>query len=225
MVQAERQQQTLQSSVNERCQDWRCGGRIRDPHTKRVDSGLYNRPYQGQDQGNDHGPGNADHRHKPFAIKECQGIRQLPEIVVTVIDHASGKTGNDSHEHPHVQRRSPQHGSEVSVYQDFLAKQRVGNRIRITEHSGGHPENGTGDLVDQDKGNDCREGTACPFLCPGAANRNRKQNVQVIDHGPADVLHRASHRHQHGEICSRHLNQLSKADHEACCRHNCNDGH
>ena len=143
-------------------------------------------------RGNDHGPGNADHRHKPFAVKECQGIRQLPEIVVAVIDHASGKTGNDAHEHPHVQRGSSQHGSEVSVYQDFLAKQRVGNRIRIAEHSGGHPENGTGDLVDQDKGNDCREGTACPFLCPGAANRNRKQNVQVIDHGPADVLHRAS---------------------------------
>ena len=76
-----------------------------------------------------------DHRHKPFAVKECQGIRQLAEIVVAVIDHASGKTGNDSHKNTHIQSRSAKHGSKVSVYQDFLAKQCVGHGLRITEHS------------------------------------------------------------------------------------------
>ena len=104
-------------------------------HTpKGVDSELYNRPYQSQNQRNDHGPGNADHRHKPFAVKECQGIRQLAEIVVAVIDHASGKTGNDSHKNTHIQSRSAKHRGKISIYQDFLTKQCVGHSLRITEH-------------------------------------------------------------------------------------------
>ena len=49
--------------------------------------------------------------------------------------------------------------------------------------------------------------------------------MKIIDHGPADILHRTANRHQHRHICSRHLNQLSKADHKTCCRHDRNDRH
>ena len=131
MVQAKRQQQTLQGSVDKRGQDWGCGRRIRDPHTKRVNARLYHRPDHGQDQGNDHRPGNADHRNKPFSVKECQRIRQFAEIVITVVDHTTCKTGNDSDKHTHIQSRCAKNGSEITIYQDFLSEQRMGHCIRV----------------------------------------------------------------------------------------------
>ena len=120
VVQTEGQQQTLQRTIDERSQNGRSLGRVGDPDAEVIDAGLHHRPEQRQHDGNDHRVGNDHHGHEALAVEESQRIRQLAEVVVFIVSHTAHKTGDDTHEHAHVQRRCAQHGGEVAVDGDLL---------------------------------------------------------------------------------------------------------
>ena len=225
MMQAKGQKQTLQSTIDKRRKHRRGGRRIGNPHAKGIDSCLHHRPDHCQHQRDDHRPDNHHHGYKPLPVEKCQGIRQFPEIIILIIYHATGKPGDNSHKHTHIQRRRPQHGSEISVYQNLLPEQRMRHSLRIIQHSRRHSENRTRDTVNQDKGNHSRKCSPGTLLCPGAADGHGKQNMQVIDHSPADIFHGAADHGDHMHIHPGHLHQLAKADHQTCRRHNRDNHH
>ena len=82
-----------------------------------------------------------------------------------------------------------------------------------------------GDDVDERKGQHSRKGTACTLLCPAAADGYGEQDVQVVDDGPADVLHRSADGHDGGNVAAAHLHQLAQTDHQTRRRHDGDDGH
>ena len=225
MVQAEGQQQTLQRTIDERCQDRGSLGRIGDPDAEVVDAGLDHRPEQRQHDGNDHRVGDDHHGHEALAVEEGQRIRQLAEVVVFIVSHTAHKTGDDAHEHAHIQRRSTQHRGEVAVDCDLLPEQGVGHGIGVFQHGAGDTEDVAGDDVDEGKCQHRRKGTACALLCPAAADGDGEQDVQVVDDGPADVLHGGADGHDGRNVTAAHLHQLAQTDHQAGSGHDGDDGH
>ena len=101
----------------------------------------------------------------------------------------------------------------------------MGHSTGICQHGTGNTKNITGDDVDKSKRQHCCKCTAGTFFCPAAANGNCKQDVQVIDHSPANVLHGSTDGHNNCHICTCHLHQLTKADHQTGRRHNSDDLH
>lgn len=156
MVQTKGQQQTFQRTIDERSQNRRSLGRVGDPDAKVVDAGLHHRPEQRQHHGDDHRVGNDHHGHEALAVEESQRIRQLAEVVVFIVSHAAHKTGDDAHEHTHVQRRGTQHRGEVAVDGDLLAEQGVGHGVGVCQHGAGNAEDVAGDHVDERKGQHSR---------------------------------------------------------------------
>ena len=205
MVQTKGQQQTFQRTIDERSQHRRSLGRVGDPDAKVVDAGLHHRPEQRQHQGDDHRVGNDHHGHEALAVEESQRIRQLAEVVVFIVSHAAHKTSNDAHEHAHVQSRCAQHRGEVAVDGDLLPEQGVGHGVGVCQHGAGNAEDVAGDDVDERKGQHSRKGTACAFFCPAAADGDGEQDMQVVDDGPADVLHRSADGHDGGNVTAAHL--------------------
>ena len=225
MVQTKGQQQTFQRTIDERSQHRRSLGRVGDPDAKVVDTGLHHRPEQGEHQRDDHGIGDDHHGHEPLAVEEGQCVRQLAEVIVFIVSYAAHKTGDDAHEYAHIQGRCAQDGGKIAVDGDLLPKQGVGHGIGILQHSTGDAEDVAGDDVDERKGQHSRKGTACAFFCPAAADGDREQDVQVVDDGPADVLHRSADGHDGGNIATAHLHQLAQTDHQTRRRHDGDDGH
>ena len=205
MVQTKGQQQTFQRTIDERSQNRRSLGRVGDPDAKVVDAGLHHRPEQRQHHGDDHRVGNDHHGHEALAVEESQRIRQLAEVVVFIVSYAAHKTGNDAHKHAHVQRRGAQHRGEVAVDGDLLPEQGVGHGVGVCQHGAGNTEDVAGDHVDERKGQHSRKGTACAFFCPAAADGYGEQDMQVVDDGPADVLHRSADGHDGGNVTAAHL--------------------
>ena len=105
MMKTKRQQQTLQSSVHKRRQDRGGIGGIGNPDTKVVDSCLYHRPDDTQNDGCHCGIKDDNQRHETFSVEERKGIRQLAEVIIFVISIGSHKTGDNTHKHAHVQSR------------------------------------------------------------------------------------------------------------------------
>ena len=196
-----------------------------DPDAEVVDAGLHHRPDQRQHQRNDHRVGDDHHGNEPLAVKKRQRVRQLAEVVVFVVGNAAHKTGDDAHEHAHVQRRRTQHRGEVAVYGDLLPEQGVCHGGGIFQHGSGDAEDVAGDDVDQRKGQHGRKGTARALLGPAAADGNGKQNVQVIDDRPADVFHGGADGHDGRHIAAGHLHQLAQTDHQTGRGHDGDDGH
>ena len=225
MVQTKGQQQTFQRTIDERSQHRRSLRRVGDPDAKVVDAGLHHRPEQRQHHGDDHRVGNDHHGHEALAVEESQRIRQLAEVVVFIVSYAAHKTGNDAHEHAHVQRRGAQHRGEVAVDGDLLPEQGVGHGVGVCQHGAGNAEDVAGDDVDERKGQHSRKGTACAFFCPAAADGDGEQDMQVVDDGPADVLHRSADGHDGGNVTAAHLHQLAQTDHQTRRRHDGDDGH
>ena len=225
MMQSKGQQQTFQCTIDKRRQHRRGVRGIGYPHAERVDSRLYHRPDYRQNQGNYHGPQNHHQRYKTFSVEECQRVRKLSVIIIFIVNHAAYETGNDADEHAHIQGRRPKHRCKVAVYRNFLSKQRMGYSPFCRQHLCGHAKDRSGNRIDQNKRNDGRKGSACPFLCPGASDRGSKKDMQIVDDRPADILHRASDRNNHVHIHARHLYQLSDTDHQSGCRHDGNDSH
>ena len=187
MVQAEGQQQTVQRAIDERSQNGRSLGRVCDPDAEVVDAGLDHRPEQCQHHGNDHRIGNDHHRHKALAVEEGQCIRQLAEVIVFIVSHAAHKTGNNAHEHAHVQGRGTQHRGEVAVDGDLPPEQGVGHGVGVFQHGAGDTEDVAGDDIDEGKCQHSRKSTAGTLLCPAAADGHGKQDVQIVDDRPANV--------------------------------------
>ena len=132
--------------------------------------GLHHRPEQRQHQRDDYRVGNDHHGHEALAVEEGQRIRQLAEVVVFIVSHTAHKTGNDAHEHAHVQGRSTQHGGKVAVDGDLLPEQSVGHGIGVCQHGAGDTEDIAGDHVDEGKCQHRGKGTAGALLCPAAAD-------------------------------------------------------
>ena len=195
VVQTEGQQQTLQRAIDKRSQNGRGLGRVGDPDAEVVDAGLDDRPEQRRHDGNDHRVGNDHHGHEALAVEESQCIRQLAEVIVFIVSHTAHKTGNDTHEHAHVQGRSTQHGGKVAVDGDLLPEQGVGHGIGVCQHGAGNAEDVAGDHVDEGKCQHRCKGTACTLLCPASADGHGEQDVQIVDDRPADVLHGGANGH------------------------------
>ncbi len=225
VMQTEGQQETLQCTVNKGRQDRRGLGGIGDPDAEVVDAGLHHRPEHRQHQGNDRRVGNDHHRHETLAVEEGQRIRQLAEIVILIVRHAAHEAGNDAHEHAHVQRRRTQHGGEVAVDRDLLTEQRMRHGIGICQHGTGDAEDVAGDHVDERKGQYGRECAAGTLLRPAAADGHREEDMQVVDDGPADVLHGGADGHHCVNVGAAHLHQLAQTDHQSGCGHNGDDRH
>ena len=92
VMQAERQQQTFQRTIDERSQNRRRVRRIGNPDTEVIDAGLNNRPEQGKYNGDDHGISDDHHRNKALAVEEGQCVRQLAEVVVFIVSYTADKT-------------------------------------------------------------------------------------------------------------------------------------
>ena len=225
MVQAEGQQQTLQRAIDERSQNGRSLGRVCDPDAEVVDAGLDHRPEQCQHHGNDHRIGNDHHRHKALAVEEGQCIRQLAEVIVFIVSHAAHKTGNNAHEHAHVQGRGTQHRGEVAVDGDLPPEQGVGHGVGVFQHGAGDTEDVAGDDIDEGKCQHSRKSTAGTLLCPAAADGHGKQDVQIVDDRPANVFHGGANGHNCRNVTAAHLHQLAQTDHQAGSRHDGDDGH
>ena len=225
VVQTEGQQQTLQRAIDERSQNGRGLGRVGDPDAEVVDAGLDDRPEQRQHDGNDHRVANDHHGHEALAVEESQCIRQLAEVIVFIVSHTAHKTGDDAHEHAHVQGRSTQHGGKVAVNGNLLPEQGVGHGIGVCQHGAGNAEDVAGDHVDEGKCQHCREGTACTLLCPAAADGHGEQDVQVVDDCPADVLHGGADGHDCCDVAAAHLHQLAQTDHQTGSGHDGDDRH
>ena len=192
MMQSKRQQQPLQGSVDKGSQNRGGGGGTGDPYSEGVDSRLDHRPYYRQNQGDDHGPEDHNHRHEALAVKEGQGVGQLPVVVVFVVDDSAGETRDNPHKDAHIQGRSAQDRGKVTVHGDFLSEKRAGDGSFRLQHLICNAKKGAGDHIDQDKGNDSRESPARPLFSPGAADGCGKENVQVVDDGPSDGFHGAA---------------------------------
>ena len=225
MVQTKGQQQTLQRTIDERSQNRGSLGRVGDPDAEVVDAGLHHRPEQRQHDGNDHRVGNDHHGHEALAVEESQRIRQLAEVVVFIVSHTAHKTGNDAHEHAHVQRRCAQHGGEVAVDGDLLPEQGVGHGVGVCQHGAGDAEDVAGDDVDEGERQHGGKGAACTLLCPAAADGDGEQDVQVIDDRPADVLHGGADGHDRCDVAAAHLHQLAQTDHKTGSGHDGDDRH
>ena len=150
------------------------------------------------------------------------GIIAIPMAAAT---NAAHKTGDDAHEHAHVQRRGTQHRGEVAVDGDFLPEQGVGHGVGVCQHGAGNTDDVAGDHVDERKGQHRRKGTACAFFCPAAADGYGEQDMQVVDDGPADVLHRSADGHDGGNVTTDHLRLLAQTDHQTRRRYDSDDGH
>ena len=225
MVQTKGQQQTLQRTIDERSQNGRSLGRVGDPDAEVIDAGLHHRPEQRQHHGDDHRVGNDHHGHEALAVEESQRIRQLAEVVVFIVSHAAHKTGNNAHEHTHVQRRCAQHRGEVAVDGDLLPEQGVGHGVGVCQHGAGDAEDVAGDHVDEGKRQHGGKGAARALLCPAAADGNGEQDVQVIDDRPADILHGGADGHDRCDVAAAHLHQLAQTDHQTGSRHDGDDRH
>ena len=101
----------------------------------------------------------------------------------------------------------------------------MGHGIWVCQHGTGNAEDVAGDHVDERKGQHSRKGTACAFFCPAAADGYGEQDMQVVDDGPADVLHRSADGHDGGNVTAAHLHQLAQTDHQTRRRHDGDDGH
>ena len=225
MVQTEGQQQTFQRAIDERSQNRRGLGRVGDPDAEVVDAGLDHRPEQRQNDGDDHRVADDHHGHEALAVEEGQCIRQLAEIVVFIVCHAAHETGDDTHEHAHVQRRSTQHRGKVAVDGDLLPEQGVGHGVGIFQHGAGDAEDVAGDDVDEGKRQHGRKGTAGTLLRPAAADGHSEQDVQIVDDRPADVLHGGADGHDRCNVAAAHLHQLAQTDHQTGSGHDGDDGH
>ena len=225
MVESKGQQQSLQSSVDEGGQHRGGGGGIGNPHAEGVDSRLHHRPNHRQHQGDDHRPQDHHQGDKALAVEERQGVRQLSVVVVFVVDRPAHEAGDDAHKHAHIQGRGAQNGGEIAVHGDLLSQQGVGHSSLRLQHLRRHAEHRAGDHIDEDEGDHRREGAAGPLLCPGTADGHGKQNVQIVDHRPSDVLHGAADGEHQAHVAAAHLHQLAQADHEPSRRHHGDDRH
>ena len=223
MVQTERQQETLQSAVNKGSQDGGSFRGIGDPDAESIDAGLNNRPYQSHHQGDDGGVVDHSQRNKPLAVEEGQCIRELTEVIILIVDHTAYKTGDDAYENTHIQCRRAQNIGKVVLHQHALAEEGVNGCTCGSQHIAGHTEYSTGNTVDQDKGNYSCKSTAGALFCPGAADGSSKQNVQVGNDGPTDILHGRANGDRKANI--GHLQQLAQAQHNTSRRHNRNNRH
>ena len=223
VVQTEGQQQTLQSTVDERSKDGRGGAGVCDPDAEGVDAGLDQGPHAGHDQRDDHGVEDDGHGDEPLAVEEGQGVGELAEVVELVVDHAADEAGDDAHKHAHVQGRCAENVGEVVGHQHLLTEEGGDGGIGCGQHIAGHAEDSAGDAVDEDEGDDGCECAACTLLCPGTADGGCEENVQIGDDGPADVLHGGTDGDHQTQI--HHLEELAQAQHDACGGHDGDDRH
>ncbi len=209
MMQTERKQQTLKCTVNKRCKDRRSISRVSDPYSKRVDSKLNDRPYDRQYQADHDRPGDHDKRYKTFPVEEGQCIRQFAEIVVFIVNDTAHEAGDHTDKYAHVQSRSAQYRCKVAIHGDRLSEQCMGHRCRISQHIICDPEDLSRNIIDQDKCDRCRKCAAGTLFGPRTADRDRKEQVQVVDNGPADIFNDRSDRADQRNIASRHADELS----------------
>ena len=223
VVQTEGQQQTLQGTVDERSKDGRGGAGVCDPDAEGVDAGLDQGPHTSHDHRNDHGVEDDRHGNEPLAVEEGQCIGELAEVVELVVDHAAHEAGDDAHEYAHVQGRCAEDVGEVVLHQHLLTEEGGDGGTGGGQHVAGHAKDCAGNAVHEDEGDDGRKGTAGALLGPGTADGGCKEDVQVGDDGPADVLHGGTDGDHQTQI--HHLEELADAEHDAGGGHDCDNGH
>ena len=222
-MQSEGQQQTLQRAVDEGSQH---GGGVRrggDPHAEGIDARLDQRPHHRQPQRDDYRPQDDHQRHEALSAKEGQRLGQAAEVVEPVVDRTACKACDHADKHAHVQRRTAQHLGEVAAHSQLLAEQAAHHSALRRQHIARDAKGRAGDGVDEHEGQHACEGAACAILRPAAANGRGKEQMQVADHGPADLLHHAADGLEEGHV--RHLDQLAQGEHQTGSWHHGDDGH
>ena len=88
----------------------------------------------------------------------------------------------------------------------------MGHRLRVGKHIRGHAKDRAGNVVDENKGDHRRERAACPILCPRAADGNRKEQMEVGNDRPTNVLQDRTDGNEQTDIRPQHRDKLSKTD-------------
>ena len=99
------------------------------------------------------------------------------------------------------------------------------DRVRIRQHIAAHAQHRAGDDVDKTESDHCCKGASGPFLCPGASDGCRKQDMQVIDDTPANLRHCGAESIHCGDISSHNDDQITDTDHQSGRRHYGDDRH
>ena len=209
VMETEWKQETLQSTIDEWCQQ-RCSiGGVCNPDTEAVDTALNSRPYQSHDDGDDCRVCNNYHRNETLTIEECQYIRKITEVVILVVSSCAYETRDNTYEHTHIQGRCAQSANEVILYQELLAKQGINNCIRVAQHVTGNTEDGTGNTGNQAECDNSCECTAGTLLCPGTTDCDSEQNVKVSNDCPTHILKNLSQSHHGADITAPQLEHLT----------------